>query len=182
MESNKFSIKKQECANRTLRFPIELLEINTFTKFSKEWALVSSGTKNNANTMTVSWGGVGVIWGKNVAYIFVRESRYTKELIDKTVEAVDKGSAMTETAAKGFGRIIEELEGFAEMAHSVNESATAQALALEQIEEGIEQISTVTQQNAASSEECSAISEELAARATELDTLVSKFRLHSKKK
>ena len=63
-------------------FPIELLEINTFTKFSKEWALVSSGTKKNANTMTVSWGGTGVIWGKNVVYIFVRESRYTKELID----------------------------------------------------------------------------------------------------
>ena len=63
-------------------FPIDLLEINTFTKFSKEWALVSSGTKKNANTMTVSWGGIGVLWGKNVAYIFVRESRYTKELID----------------------------------------------------------------------------------------------------
>ena len=32
--------------------------------------------------MTVSWGGLGVIWGKNVTYIFVRESRYTKEFID----------------------------------------------------------------------------------------------------
>ena len=101
----------------------------------------------------------------------------TKELIDKTVEAVDKGSAMTETAAKGFGRIIKELEGFAEMAHGVNESANAQALALEQIEEGIEQISTVTQQNAAASEECSAISEELAARASEMTSQIHKFNL-----
>ena len=64
-------------------FPMDLLEINTFTKFAKEWALVSSGTKKNANTMTIGWGGIGVIWGKNVAYIFVRDSRYTKELIDK---------------------------------------------------------------------------------------------------
>ncbi len=32
--------------------------------------------------MTVSWGGVGVLWGKNVAFIFVRDSRYTKEFID----------------------------------------------------------------------------------------------------
>ena len=54
----------------------------------------------------------------------------TKELIDKTVEAVDKGSVMTETAANGFGRIIKELESFAEMAQGVNESATAQAQAL----------------------------------------------------
>ena len=63
-------------------FPMDLLEINPFTKFSKEWALLSSGTKKKANTMTIGWGGVGVIWGKNVAYLFVRESRYTKELMD----------------------------------------------------------------------------------------------------
>ena len=103
----------------------------------------------------------------------------TKELIDKTVEAVDKGSAMTETAATGFGRIIKELESFAEMAHGVNESATTQAQALQQVEEGIEQISTVTQQNAAASEECSAISEELAARASEMTSQIHKFTLHS---
>ena len=103
----------------------------------------------------------------------------TKELIDKTVEAVDKGSAMTETAASGFGRIIKELESFAEMAHGVNESANAQAQALQQVEEGIEQISTVTQQNAAASEECSAISEELAARASEMTSQIQKFTLHS---
>ena len=101
----------------------------------------------------------------------------TKELIDKTVEAVDKGSVMTETAASGFGKIIEELENFAEMANGVNQSATAQAQALQQVEEGIEQISTVTQQNAAASEECSAISEELAARATEMTAQIQKFKL-----
>ncbi|MDE7030325.1 MAG: flavin reductase, partial [Lachnospiraceae bacterium] len=30
------------------------------------------------------WGGVGVLWGKNVAFIFVRDSRYTKEFIDNS--------------------------------------------------------------------------------------------------
>ena len=39
-------------------------------------------SKKKANTMTVSWGGVGVLWGKNVAFIFIRDSRYTKEIID----------------------------------------------------------------------------------------------------
>ena len=64
-------------------FPIDLLEINPFLKIGKEWALVTAGNKKKANTMTVSWGGVGVLWGKNVAYIFIRDSRYTKEFIDK---------------------------------------------------------------------------------------------------
>jgi flavin reductase (DIM6/NTAB) family NADH-FMN oxidoreductase RutF len=63
-------------------YPIELIELNPFTKIGKEWALVTAGNKQKCNTMTVSWGGLGVIWGKDVVYIFVRESRYTKEFID----------------------------------------------------------------------------------------------------
>lgn len=63
-------------------YPIDLLEFNPFTKLKNEWALVTAGNKKDYNTMTVSWGGVGVIWGKNVVYIFIRDSRYTKEFID----------------------------------------------------------------------------------------------------
>lgn len=63
-------------------FSLDHLEMNPFTKMGKEWALVSAGDKTKRNTMTVSWGGVGVLWGKNVVYIFIRESRYTKEFID----------------------------------------------------------------------------------------------------
>ena len=63
-------------------YPIDLLEMNPFTKIGKEWALVTAGNKSKCNTMTVSWGGVGVLWNKNVVYIFVRDSRYTKEFID----------------------------------------------------------------------------------------------------
>lgn len=64
--------------------PIDLIDMNPFTKFGKEWALITAGTKNDANAMTISWGGVGVLWGKNVVFIFVRDSRYTKELLDKS--------------------------------------------------------------------------------------------------
>lgn len=62
--------------------PFDLVEFDPFTKIGKEWALVTAGTKIKANTMTISWGGVGVLWGKNVAYVFIRDSRYTKEFID----------------------------------------------------------------------------------------------------
>lgn len=64
------------------QLPAESVEFNPFTKIGKEWALVSSGTKTKYNTMTVSWGGLGVMWGKNTVYIFIRNSRYTKEFID----------------------------------------------------------------------------------------------------
>ncbi|NMA65759.1 MAG: flavin reductase family protein [Clostridiaceae bacterium] len=45
--------------------------------------LVTSGTPKNFNMMTASWGGLGVLWGKNVCYIFIRPSRYTYEFIEK---------------------------------------------------------------------------------------------------
>jgi len=34
--------------------------------------------------MTASWGGLGIMWNKNVAYVFLRPQRYTKEFIDAT--------------------------------------------------------------------------------------------------
>lgn len=64
-------------------YPIDSVEFNPFTKIGKEWALITSGSKSKYNTMTVSWGGLGVLWGKNVVYIFIRDSRYTKEFIDQ---------------------------------------------------------------------------------------------------
>lgn len=64
-------------------YPIDLLEFNPFTKIGKEWAIIAAGNKQKANCMTVSWGGLGVLWGKNVAFLFVRDSRYTKEFIDQ---------------------------------------------------------------------------------------------------
>jgi len=33
--------------------------------------------------MTASWGGLGVMFGKNVAFIVIRPQRYTKEFIDR---------------------------------------------------------------------------------------------------
>ena len=103
----------------------------------------------------------------------------TRTLIGKTIEEIDKGDTITKRTVVGFERIIQELASFAEAAKMNNEISTAQAQALVQVEEGIEQISGVTQQNAAASEECSAVSEELAARATELDGLVKAFKLFS---
>lgn len=54
---------------------------NVFEAIGKQWMLVTAGD-NEVNTMTASWGGLGVLWGKQVAYIFIRPQRYTKEFID----------------------------------------------------------------------------------------------------
>ena len=64
-------------------FDISMWEFNPFTKVSKELFLLATGNREKANAMSASCGGMGVIWGKNVVFVFVRESRYTRELMDK---------------------------------------------------------------------------------------------------
>lgn len=55
---------------------------NPFTLIGKDWLLVTAQKDGKSNTMTASWGGLGVMWGKDVAFIVIRPQRYTKEFID----------------------------------------------------------------------------------------------------
>ena len=55
---------------------------NVFSLIGDQWLLITAGTAEDCNTMTASWGGVGIMWGKPVAYIFIRPQRYTKEFVD----------------------------------------------------------------------------------------------------
>lgn len=63
---------------------IEAMELtcNPFRLLSRDWALLSADKDGKCNMMTVSWGGVGVLWGAPVCTVYVRQSRYTKEFID----------------------------------------------------------------------------------------------------
>ncbi|MGD9809194.1 MAG: flavin reductase family protein [Deferribacterales bacterium] len=56
---------------------------NTFKMIGEQWMLVTAGEKDNFNTMTASWGGLGVMWNKNVSYVVVRPTRYTYEFMEK---------------------------------------------------------------------------------------------------
>ena len=68
---------------------------NLVKLISDDWALVSAGDNNKWNTMTISWGAVGELWGKDVVFAFIRPQRYTKEFMDSsdyfTVSFFDEG-------------------------------------------------------------------------------------------
>lgn len=55
---------------------------NVFDMIGKQWMLVGAAKDGKVNAMTASWGGLGVMWGKNVAFVFIRQTRYTKEFVD----------------------------------------------------------------------------------------------------
>ena len=59
------------------------IEQNVFSMIGEQWMLVTAGTKENCNTMTASWGGLGVLWNKPVATAYIRPQRYTKQFLDE---------------------------------------------------------------------------------------------------
>ncbi|MGE4353984.1 MAG: flavin reductase family protein [Oscillospiraceae bacterium] len=61
----------------------EDIEKNTFEVIGNNWLLLTAGNMDSYNTMTVSWGGLGVLWKKNVATVYVRPQRYTYEFMEK---------------------------------------------------------------------------------------------------
>lgn len=54
---------------------------NVFTEFNNNWALITAGGKEGFNPMTVSWGGLGIMWNKPVVTLYVRDSRKTLEYL-----------------------------------------------------------------------------------------------------
>lgn len=60
----------------------EKLTDNTFQLIGNEWMLVTAQKEDGVNTMTASWGGLGIMWGKPVAYVVIRPQRYTREFIE----------------------------------------------------------------------------------------------------
>lgn len=80
--------------------PIEVFDVNPFIMLGKDWAVLTSGNKEKANSMTISWGGFGVLWNKNVCYVFVRDSRYTKTIMDAS------GTFSLTFFQEGFSRSI----------------------------------------------------------------------------
>ncbi len=63
---------------------VSQLTDNMFDAIGKEWMLVTAGTPDHFNMMTASWGGVGILWGKPVAFVFIRPERYTHEYIEQS--------------------------------------------------------------------------------------------------
>lgn len=61
---------------------VEELNFNPFTKIGTEWMLITAGDEKKFNTMTASWGGMGIMWNRNVVTVYIRPQRYTKEFVD----------------------------------------------------------------------------------------------------
>lgn len=62
------------------------LSFNPFEKIGKEWMLLTGGdsvVSGKWNTMTASWGQLGVLWNKNVLTCYIRPNRHTFGFVEE---------------------------------------------------------------------------------------------------
>jgi len=56
---------------------------SVFKLIAEDWFLLTAGSgADEYNTMTASWGGLGQLWNKRVAFVFVRPQRYTWKFME----------------------------------------------------------------------------------------------------
>ena len=56
--------------------PYEISD-NVFKAIDKDWMLITAAKDGNPNSMTASWGCLGILWNKPIAVWFVRPQGYT---------------------------------------------------------------------------------------------------------
>lgn len=59
------------------------LGCNVSQTIEKRWLLITAGTEEKCNTMTANWGGLGRLWHRDIATIYVRPERYTYDFIER---------------------------------------------------------------------------------------------------
>ena len=72
MKSNFTTIKPQEVPD------------NVFKLIGDDWMLITAGEPDNFNTMTASWGGMGILWNMPVAICYIRPQRHTFGFVEKS--------------------------------------------------------------------------------------------------
>jgi flavin reductase (DIM6/NTAB) family NADH-FMN oxidoreductase RutF len=68
--------------NEWRELPIRDFQGSPSERIGQGWMLITAGDgrpEGDWNTMTASWGGLGTLWGREVAFMFIRPSRRTFE-------------------------------------------------------------------------------------------------------
>ncbi|MGO5027909.1 methyl-accepting chemotaxis protein [Candidatus Agathobaculum pullicola] len=114
---------------------------------------------------------------RNLAHKSDQAAKATKDLIEKSIGAVNEGVTMMQKVSEAIGSVMESagiaVSGMDEVAEAVQRETDS----IVQITQGIDQISSVVQTNSATAEESAAASEELSGQSEMLKSLIGGFQL-----
>ena len=116
---------------------------------------------------------------RNLATKSDQAAKATKELIDRSITSVQRGSEIVKKVSDSLDKTVDAAENVMGVIQDIAKAAEEEAEAISQVREGIDQISSVVQTNSATSEESAAASEELSSQAALMKELLAKFKLCS---
>lgn len=67
-----------------MQLDVHALKDNVFEKLNHRWMALSATDGVRANSMTAGWGGMGVMWERDVFFCMVRPCRYTYDILENT--------------------------------------------------------------------------------------------------
>lgn len=114
---------------------------------------------------------------RNLAARSAEAAKRTASLIAESGERTVKGMELAGKTASALGDIVTGAAEVSTLVADIASAASEQASGIEQVSLGIGQIDEITHQNSASSEQCSAAAGELTAQASQLNQLISKFKV-----
>lgn len=102
--------KKETIGEITRSFIDPIASSGAIVDALKKGVLLTTKADNNTNMMTIGWGTIGVIWGKTVFVAYVRQSRYTHEMLAKhgeftvNIDPTGSSSKITDYCGTKSGR------------------------------------------------------------------------------
>lgn len=114
---------------------------------------------------------------RNLANKSAEAAKMSDGFITEAIQAVEKGSSLVNEAAKNLEVLYSDSRDMLDGVAMISQSTQSQAVAVKQVNEGLEQIAYVIHTNSATAEESAASTRELSAQADILDELVKKFNL-----
>ena len=128
--------------------------------------------------------GFAVVAGevRSLAQKSAAAAKDIKELIDDSVEKINDGSKLVDTAGETMDGIVAEVKQVTDLISEISAATSEQTSGISQVNDAVLQLSDVTQQNAALVEQSAAASASLNEQAQRLVELVRVFRLESGQK
>jgi len=114
---------------------------------------------------------------RNLAARSAEAAKSTTDLIENTVSEVGKGVDKAQKTAVILNDIFKGITKANDVVGEIASSSDEQQKGIEEINTGLTQINSVVQENSSVSEETASASQELSAQATQMQQLISRFKL-----
>ena len=114
---------------------------------------------------------------RNLAQRSASAAKEIKELINDSVDAVEKGTRLVDDTGATFGDLVTAVQEVVSMVSSIDSASKEQSAGITEVSKAVSQMDEMTQQNAALVEEASASSKSMEEQAQSLLQQISFFRL-----